>query len=84
MMKRGAVPTVLLLDPASFGGTGDVSETAELLATQGVTHYVITPDVLNSSEVQPAWQQTWGWEILDSGHVVPASQPQDVTWRVLA
>jgi len=49
-----------------------------------VAHYVITPDVLNSSKIQPAWQQTWGWEILDSGHVVPVSQSQDVTWRELA
>jgi uncharacterized protein (DUF58 family) len=84
LMKRGAVPTVLLLDPASFGGEGDASETADLLARLGVTHYIITPDVLNRSEARPAWPQTWGWEILDSGHVAPVSQPQDVAWRVLA
>jgi uncharacterized protein (DUF58 family) len=84
LMKRGVVPTVLLLDPVSFGGTGDASETVGLLTNLGVTHYVITPDLLNSSEVQPAWQASWGWEVLDSGRVVPAGRPRDVAWRSLA
>jgi hypothetical protein len=49
-----------------------------------VTHYVVTPDLLNSSQVQPAWQETWGWEVLDSGRVVPTGQSRDAAWRVLA
>ena len=84
LMKRGAVPTVLLLDPVSFGGGGDASETAGSLTSLGVTTYIITPDLLNSSEARPAWRESWGWEVLDSGRVVPVRRPRDVTWRVLA
>ena len=83
LMKRGAVPTVLLLNPISFGGTGDAGHTAGLLASLGVTYYVITPDLLNSSEARPAWQEPWRWEILDGGHVVPAHRPRDTAWRPL-
>jgi uncharacterized protein (DUF58 family) len=92
LMKRGAVPTVLLLDPAAFGAAkgatsdadSNASETAGLLAGLGVPHYVVTPDLLNKSEVQPAWQEAWEWEVLDSGRVVPVGQSHDVAWRVLA
>jgi uncharacterized protein (DUF58 family) len=84
LMKRGVVPTVLLLDPIAFGGSSDANETVELLANLGVTRYIITPDLLNSSEARPAWQETWGWEVLDSGRVVPAGQSRDAAWRVLA
>jgi hypothetical protein len=82
----------LLLDPATFGGAlgsasgahNDARETAGLLAGLGVPHYVVTPDLLNKSEVQPAWQESWEWEVLDSGRVVPVGQSHDVAWRVLA
>jgi uncharacterized protein (DUF58 family) len=84
LIKRGAVPTVLLLDPVSFGGGGDASETAGLLSSLGVSTYIITPDLLNSSEARPARQEPWGWEVLDSGRVVPVRRARDVTWRVLA
>jgi uncharacterized protein (DUF58 family) len=84
LMKRGVVPTVLLLDPVSFGGTGDTSETAALLTNLGVSHYVLTPDLLDNSEAQPAWQAPWGWDVLDSGRVVPSGRSRDVAWRTLA
>jgi uncharacterized protein (DUF58 family) len=84
LMKRGVVPTVLLLDPVSFGGTSDASETVTLLTNLGVSHYVITPDVLDSSKTQPAWQAPWGWEVSDGGRVVPSGRSRDVAWRTLA
>jgi len=83
LMRRGAVPTVLLLNPVSFGGAGDAGHTAGLLASLGVTHYVITPDLLNISEARPAWQEPWRWEVLDSGRVVPAHRARDTAWRPL-
>jgi uncharacterized protein (DUF58 family) len=84
LIKRGVVPTVLLLDPGSFGGSGDASETAGLLANLEVAHYLITPGLLNGSEARPAWQEPWGWEILGSGRVVPVVRPRDAVWRALA
>jgi uncharacterized protein (DUF58 family) len=84
LIQIGAVPTVILLDPVSFGGSADASETIDLLANIGVTHYTITPDVLNNAQTKHTLQQPWGWEILDSGRVVPTNTtPQPGTRRVL-
>jgi uncharacterized protein (DUF58 family) len=40
-MRRGVTPTVLLLDPASFGGQGNVEALTALLANLGVTTHRI-------------------------------------------
>ena len=50
LLRRGVTPTVLLLDPTSFGGTGDPSATRALLTDLGVMHYVITRDLLERPE----------------------------------
>ena len=41
-MRRGIAPAVLLLDPVTFGGTGNVDAMREILAQQGVPSHVIT------------------------------------------
>jgi uncharacterized protein (DUF58 family) len=40
-MRRGIVPAILLLDPESFGGVGNVDAIRELLAQLGVPSHVI-------------------------------------------
>ncbi len=40
-MRRGIAPVVLLLDPVSFGGTGNVDALRGLLAQLGVPSHVI-------------------------------------------
>lgn len=62
LWRRGVTPTVLLLDPRSFGGTGDLGAARSLLTDLGVLHYVITRDVLEQSEarlIQDARRTTW-------------------------
>jgi hypothetical protein len=41
-MRRGVVPTVILLDPVSFGGDGNPAALEELLAKLGVSSHRIT------------------------------------------
>ncbi|MFQ5944672.1 MAG: DUF58 domain-containing protein [Anaerolineae bacterium] len=56
---RGVVPTVLLLDAASyrasygasFGGRGDTRTVAELLADAGISHQIIHRDDLDPSQI---------------------------------
>lgn len=50
MAQRGVVPTVLLLDAASYGGRGDTRTVAELLAEAGVAHEIIHRDDLDASQ----------------------------------
>ncbi|MGD2177128.1 MAG: hypothetical protein PVG71_04830, partial [Anaerolineae bacterium] len=100
LTRRDIVPTVLLLDRASFdlasldlardgqdrpfGGADDVRQTAALLAELGVAHHVIGQDLLDRSEMQPGKRGHWEWRVLGTGHAVPVRKPQDTAWKVLA
>ncbi|MEE8386400.1 MAG: DUF58 domain-containing protein, partial [Dehalococcoidia bacterium] len=72
LLQRGAIPTVLLLDPNSFGGAGDLSRTESPLTHLGVAHSVITRDLLD----RPAAHLVRG-----ARRTAPAHQPRDVTWK---
>jgi uncharacterized protein (DUF58 family) len=49
LMNRGDVPTVLLMDPESFGGPGDSTEAVSILSDLGVAHYQIDRELLGDS-----------------------------------
>jgi uncharacterized protein (DUF58 family) len=84
LLRRGAIPTVLLLDPVSFGGAGDVREMAALLSDLGVAHYIVTRALLDRPEARPGQQGRREWRVLGTGRVVPVRQIHDVAWRVLS
>lgn len=84
LLRRGTVPTVLLLDPASFGGTGDARKMLALLSNLGVARYVITRDLLDRPEARPGQQGRWKWRILPTGRAVPLHRPHDTPWRGLS
>ncbi len=79
LLRRGVVPTVLLLDPASFGGTGDARETALALTDLKVTHYIIGRDLLVLPELQPRQE----WRVIGTGRAMPVRRRYDVPWKVL-
>ena len=84
LLRRGAIATVLLLDPVSFGGVGDVSGTLNLLANLGVKRYVITRDLLDRPEARPGHQGNWEWRIMPTGRAIPVRRPSDAPWKVLS
>lgn len=49
LMWRGVIPTVLLLDPKSFGGTQDASHAEGVFQRAGIVCHVITQDLLNQT-----------------------------------
>jgi len=53
VMRRGIVPTVFLLDPASFGSQENSAPMLDSLVELGVTHYRITPELLDHPEARP-------------------------------
>ncbi len=83
LLRRGAVATVLLLDPVTFGGIGEASGTLALLTNLGVTRYLITPDLLDRPEARPGQQGTWEWRIMPTGRAIPVRRPGDTPWRPL-
>jgi len=67
LMWRGAVPTVLLLDPASFGGPATPSKAVEALAKSGIHHTLIRKDLLESvvPDTGDERQEITSWEPLN-------------------
>ena len=84
LVQKGAVPTVLLLDPVSFGGSGDASGMLALLSGLGVACYVIFRDLLDLPEARPGRQGQWEWRVFGGGYVVPVRRPLDITWKRLS
>jgi uncharacterized protein (DUF58 family) len=84
LLRRGTVPTVLLLDSLSFGGTGDTSGVLAVLSDLGIAHYVITRDLLDRPEARPGQRGRWDWRVSPLGRAVPASRPRDLAWKVLS
>lgn len=83
LLRRGVVATVLLLDPVSFGGQGDVRGTLALLADLGVAHYVITPELLDRPEARPGQQGAWQWRVTPTGRAIAVHRPENIRWKVL-
>jgi uncharacterized protein (DUF58 family) len=84
LMQRGAIPTVLLLDPASFGGIGDASRASAMLSDLGITCYVITRDLLDRPEAQPGRRGEYEWRVTPLGRAVTARNPRELAWKVLS
>jgi uncharacterized protein (DUF58 family) len=83
LISYGVTPTVLLFDPASFGGEGSASASIRLLSDYGITYNLITRDLLNRAERQPGMQGQWEWRIMGLGRAVPVRRPADLRWRRL-
>jgi uncharacterized protein (DUF58 family) len=84
LLRRGVTPTVILLDPASFGGVGDVRGIVALLADLGIPHHVVTRDLLDQPEALPGQEGQWEWRVLGTGRAVAVRHPLDTHWRTLS
>lgn len=84
LLQRGAVPTVLLLDPISFGGQGRPEGITHSLSRWGIAHTLITRDLLDRPEIRPGRQGQWEWRTSATGRAIPSHRPSDVAWKELA
>jgi uncharacterized protein (DUF58 family) len=84
LLRRGAIPTVLLLDPVSFDGTGDQGAIRASLTDLGVAHYVITRDLLDRPEIRPGQSQVWERMAAGSERSASFHQLPGAAWRVLS
>ena len=83
LLRIGITPTVLLLDPVSFGGTESTSGVLALLNNYGVAHSVIRHELLDRPEVRPGKQGRWEWREVGHGKTVAVRRPADTGWRQL-
>ncbi len=83
LVQRGARPTILALDPATFGAPVSDNATRRVLAQLGLTHYVIPASLLDRPEARPGQQGHWDWQVSPFGRAMPASRLKDLSWKLL-
>jgi len=82
-MRRGAVPTVLLFDPVSFGGQGDGRGTLGCLTDMEIAHHLITRAMLERPEAKPGRAGHWEWRTSPLGKAVAIHRPRETNWKAL-
>jgi uncharacterized protein (DUF58 family) len=83
LTPSGVTPTVLFLDPVSFGGEGFAASVLNLLVDYDIQYSLITRELLNRPESRPGTQGQWEWRILGFGKAVPVRRPANMRWRPL-
>jgi uncharacterized protein (DUF58 family) len=81
MMRRGLVPTILLLDSATFGGEGSAGAVLASLEKMAVSHHLITSDLLDRPEARPG--RMGQWRKTPQGRWEPEFHPRELAWRPL-
>jgi uncharacterized protein (DUF58 family) len=80
---RGIIPTVIMLDPKSFGKNIEYHNTIKKLMEFGISHHIITADLLDRPEARPGESGKWEWRISPSGRAIPIKTPGDMDWKIL-
>ncbi len=80
---RGITPTILLLEPRSFGGSHDTKGTEELLRRTGITCHVIPRELLDERESRPGQLGHWKWRSGATGRAIAVQTPLNSDWRKL-
>jgi uncharacterized protein (DUF58 family) len=83
LRRQGIVPTILVFDPHSFGGTGNLSALKAYLANLGITHEEISRELLDRVETSPGQAGHWDWRVTPLGKALPGIQQDDLSWRNL-
>lgn len=83
LLWRGAVPTVLLLDPVSYGATADSKALLGELAQLSIQRFVITRDLFNRPEAHPG-QSGMHWRVSPSGRAISTNQDSELEWKIFS
>jgi uncharacterized protein (DUF58 family) len=83
LLWKGISPTILLMDPSSFGAPQNADSLASLLAKMGIPRFILNRSLLQQPEARPGWKGQWEWRITPSGRAIPMHPPGDLTWKRL-
>ena len=83
LRRLGVVPTVLLLDPKSFGSDKNISYLRDRLMNLGINHRIITKESLDRGELPTNQMRDWGWQDSSAGEVVPLRSSEEFSWQDL-
>jgi uncharacterized protein (DUF58 family) len=83
LIWKGAVPSILLLEPLSFGGQVDAAPLMGQLVKQGIAHTLIPRSLLDRPEARPGREGRWEWRVTSLGKAIPIQRPAEMEWREL-
>jgi uncharacterized protein (DUF58 family) len=89
LIWRGLTPTVLLLDPASFEASPSTArrESVHTLASEltrcGISHQVITSDLLDRLDARPGMEGAYRWRVTPSGRAIADEPSLSAPWKSL-
>jgi uncharacterized protein (DUF58 family) len=79
---RGIRPTVLLLDPSSYGGKNGAGGISAQLTEWEIASYVFSRETLDRPELHPGAVPQFKWKTTPGGRAIMAEAP-DLTWKTL-
>ncbi|MBL0346646.1 DUF58 domain-containing protein [Candidatus Villigracilis affinis] len=71
LVKRGIVPTVLLLDASTFGGKESPALVAANLEGRGIKYHIIPRSMLEAPKTRSHQQGGWKWRSTPTGEIMP-------------
>jgi len=80
LRAKGMIPTVLLIDPQSFGNAGNAQELFRQLRNEGIRSYIITSDMFEE-HIKVEERPLWEWRVFGTGYAVPVKKPKDMAWK---
>jgi hypothetical protein len=84
---RGFTPTVILIDPTSFGAPASAGANAgvldRLLGETNISHHIVTRTLFAQPDARPGPRGQWEWRIMPTGKAIPVRMPGDLTWKSL-
>src|SRR5688572_25111377 len=83
LLWRGISPTVLLMDPASFGAPEHADALSGALTRMGIPSFILDRGVLQRPEARPGWQGQAEWRITATGRAVSVRPQADMAWKRL-
>jgi len=82
--RQQVVPTVLLFDPLTFGGSEMTGEMETTFVDLGFTHDVIPRDMLDRKDIKPSQEGNRRWQITPLGKALAIQEEKELDWRKLA
>lgn len=71
LKARGVIPTVVMLDPVTFGARLSAQSPASIIRQRGMVCHVIPRGFVQPPEKLPERKREWTWRQTASGEVVP-------------
>jgi uncharacterized protein (DUF58 family) len=83
LKAKGIIPTILLMNPGSFGDGGDPQPVLTKLRNAGFHSYAIQSEMFGE-ELAMKENPLWEWRVFGTGQAIAVKKPKDLTWKRLS